>query len=116
MVNGFELVGRMSETKIACILEMWMNLVFCFLNRFYWDFLNIKMHSPGGGTLSSPECVWKASKRAEERSDCPGFYSHAEESGRLVSAPSSWSEEGRAAGVPKHPVVAVTINMGFGGD
>lgn len=70
MVNGFELVGRMSETKITCILELWMNLVFCFLNRFYWDFLNIKMHSPGGGTLSSPECVWKASKRAEERSDC----------------------------------------------
>lgn len=48
-----------------------MNLVFCFLNRFYWNFLEKQQQQNHSdvGTLGSPEGAWKSGTTSGERSD-----------------------------------------------
>lgn len=101
----------MSETKKKLLVlwkGRWIWYFICFLNCFYWDFLSIKIHSPGvvsakveKGQKKGLAVSWfPVSCRGCVIGVCPVQLVGGEESSR----------------VPKPPVLAVTINMDFGGD
>lgn len=89
--------------------------LFVSLIAFAGTSQKLKIHSPGFGSWSSPACAWKAGKKARRKVWlCPGSSLFRK---RWVMSPASgWSVERRAAGIPKHRVLAVTLNVGFGGD